>query len=150
MHHRLHVITREAQLVSEKERTDKRQLFKIGKGDGILQQLPLRLQGVKLVDELLGVCQEVMVVVLIPVKAKIIINELYNVLTLEHGFQEKRVKCQYKVGNISKTMTRQGNTEMLTNLKLSDLALPGLGTSLAWPKCLAPQLHWTNRQAPAT
>ena len=141
MHHRLHVITREAQLVSEKERTDKRQLFKIGKGDGILQQLPLRLQGVKLVDELLGVCQEVMVVVLIPVKAKIIINELYNVLTLEHGFLEKRVKCQYKLGNISKTMT---------NLKLSDLALPGLGTSLALTKCLAPQLHWTNRQAPAT
>ena len=91
MHHRLHVITREAQLVSEKERTDKRQLFKIGKGDGILQQLPLRLQGVKLVDELLGVCQEVMVVVLIPVKAKIIINELYNILTLEHGFQEKKI-----------------------------------------------------------
>ena len=44
----------------------------------------------------------------------------------------------------------QGNTEMLTNLKLSDLALPGLGTSLALTKCLAPQLHWTNRQAPAT
>ena len=71
MHHRLHVITGEAQLVSEKERSDERQLFKLGKGDGIFQQLPLRLQGVKLVDELLGVCQEVMVVVLIPVKAKI-------------------------------------------------------------------------------
>ena len=70
MHHRLHVITGEAQLVSEKERSDERQLFKLGKGDGIFQQLPLRLQGVKLVDELLGVCQEVMVVVLIPVKAK--------------------------------------------------------------------------------
>ena len=61
MHHRLHVITGEAQLVSEKERSDERQLFKLGKGDGIFQQLPLRLQGVKLVDELLGVCQEVMI-----------------------------------------------------------------------------------------
>lgn len=72
MHHRLHVITGEAQLVSEKERTDKRQLFKLGKSDGIFQQLPLRLQGVKLVNELLGVCQEVVVVVLVPVKAKLI------------------------------------------------------------------------------
>ena len=66
MHHRLHVITGEAQLVSEKERTDKRQLFKLGKGDGIFQQLPLRLQGVKLVDELLGIGQEVMIIIFVP------------------------------------------------------------------------------------
>ena len=36
------------------------------------------------------------------------------------------------------------------HLKLSDLALPGLGTSLALTRCRAPQLHWTNLQAPAT
>ena len=71
MHHRLHVITGEAQLVSEKERTNERQLFELGKSDGIFQQLPLRLQGVKLVNELLGICQEVVVVVLVPVKPKI-------------------------------------------------------------------------------
>ena len=70
MHHRLHVITGEAQLVSEKERTNERQLFELGKSDGIFQQLPLRLQGVKLVNELLGICQEVVVVVLVPVKSK--------------------------------------------------------------------------------
>lgn len=36
-------------------------------------------------------------------------------------------------------------------LKLSDFPLlPAFGTSLAFTKCRAPQLHCTNRQAPAT
>ena len=36
------------------------------------------------------------------------------------------------------------------HLRLSDFALPGLGTSLALTRWRAPQLHCTNRQAPAT
>ena len=66
MHHGLHVITREAQLVSEEKRPHKRQLLKFCQSDRILQELPLGLQREELVDELLGVRQEVVVVVLVP------------------------------------------------------------------------------------
>lgn len=38
--------------------------------DGGLEELPFRLQGEELIDELLGVSQEVMVIVLIPVESR--------------------------------------------------------------------------------
>lgn len=66
MHHRLHVITGECQLISEEERPHERELLEFRQCDGIPQQLPFTLKREKLVDELLRVGQEVVVVVLVP------------------------------------------------------------------------------------
>ena len=56
----------EGELVTEEEGADKGQLLKLLEGDGLLEQLPLGLQREELVDELLGVSEEVVVVVLVP------------------------------------------------------------------------------------
>ena len=66
MHDRLHVVAGEDELVAEEERADERQLLELLERDRVLEQLPLRLQREELVDELLGVRQEVVVVVLVP------------------------------------------------------------------------------------
>ena len=66
VHDRLHVVAGKDELVAEEERPDEGQLLELLERDGVLQQLPLRLQREELVDELLGVCQEVVVVVLVP------------------------------------------------------------------------------------
>ena len=66
MHDRLHVVAGEDELVAEEEGADEGELLELLQRDGVLQQLPLRLQREELVDELLRVRQEVVVVVLVP------------------------------------------------------------------------------------
>ena len=66
VHDRLHVVAGEDELVAEEERAHERQFLELLERDGVLQQLPLRLQREELVDELLGVREEVVVVVLVP------------------------------------------------------------------------------------
>ena len=76
VHDRLHVVAGEAELVPEEQRPDERQLLEVLQGDGVLQQLPLGLQGEELVDKLFGIGQEVVVVVLVPVKNVLMYNLL--------------------------------------------------------------------------
>ena len=66
VHDGLHVVAGEDELVAEEEGADEGQLLELLQRDGVLQQLPLRLQREELVDELLRVRQEVVVVVLVP------------------------------------------------------------------------------------
>jgi hypothetical protein len=66
MHHRLHVITGEAQLVAEEERANEWQFLEFCQANGILQELPLRLERIELVDELLGIRQEIVIVIFVP------------------------------------------------------------------------------------
>ena len=66
MHDGLHVVAGEDELVAEEEGADEGELLELLQRDGVLQQLPLRLQREELVDELLRVRQEVVVVVLVP------------------------------------------------------------------------------------
>ena len=66
MHHRFGILVREAQAVAEEEGAHERQLLELLQSDGVTEQLPLGLQREELVDELLGVGQEVVVVVLVP------------------------------------------------------------------------------------
>ena len=65
-HDGLHVLGGEGELVAEEEGPDEGQLLELLEADGLLEQLPLGLQGEELVDELLGVRQEVVVVILVP------------------------------------------------------------------------------------
>ena len=53
-------------MVSEEEGADEREFLELFQVDRLLEQLPLWLEGEELVDELLGVRQEVVVVVLVP------------------------------------------------------------------------------------
>ena len=53
-------------MVSEEKRANKWELFKLCQCDRISQKLPFGLKREELVDELLGVRQEVVVVVLVP------------------------------------------------------------------------------------
>ena len=66
VHDGLHVVAGEDELVAEEEGADEGELLELLQRDGVLQQLPLRLQREELVDELLRVRQEVVVVVLVP------------------------------------------------------------------------------------
>ena len=68
MHHGLGVLVREAQSVAEEQGAHKRQLLELLECDRVSQQLPLRLKREELVDELLGVGEEVVIVVLVPVE----------------------------------------------------------------------------------
>ena len=64
--------------------------------------------------------------------------------------EEINIKSKIKFVLIICTNYKTRKQEKLTYLKLSDLAFPGFGTSFALTRCLAPQLHCTNLQAPAT
>ena len=55
MHDRLHIITREAQLIAEKEWANEGQLLKFGQSNWISQKLPFWLKGEKFVNEFFGV-----------------------------------------------------------------------------------------------
>ena len=68
MHDRLHVMRREGELISEEQGSHEGKLLKLLQSDGFLQQLPLWLQREELVDELLGVGQEVVIIIFIPTK----------------------------------------------------------------------------------
>lgn len=52
-------------MVTEEQRADKRQLLKLLEGDGLLEQLPLGLKRKEFVDELLGIRQEIMVIIFV-------------------------------------------------------------------------------------
>jgi hypothetical protein len=68
-HDGLHVVWGEGELVAEEEGADEGEFLKLLQADGLLQQLPLGLQREELVDELLGVGEEVVVVILVPLQA---------------------------------------------------------------------------------
>lgn len=53
------------QTIAEEERTHKRQVLELSQRDGTLQQLPLLLQWIELVDELSRIRKEVMIIVLV-------------------------------------------------------------------------------------
>lgn len=61
-------LVRKVQAVAEEERAHKWKILKFAQCDGTLQQLPLLLQRVELVDELPRIRQEVMIVILIATK----------------------------------------------------------------------------------
>ena len=65
-HDGLHVLGGEGELVAEEEWADEGQLLELLQRDGLAQQLPFRLQREELVDELFGIRQEVVVIILIP------------------------------------------------------------------------------------
>ena len=65
-HHRLHVLRGKCQLVAEEKRPNKGELFKFFQGDWFLQKLPLGLEREEFVDELLGVRQEIVIIIFIP------------------------------------------------------------------------------------
>ena len=54
-----------SKLVTEEQRADKRQLLKLLESDGLLEQLPLGLKREEFVDELLGIRQEIMVIIFV-------------------------------------------------------------------------------------
>lgn len=58
-------LIRKVQTIAEEERTHKRQVLELSQRDGTLQQLPLLLQWIELVDELSRIRKEVMIIVLV-------------------------------------------------------------------------------------
>lgn len=78
-HHGLGVAVGEVEAVAEEERAHERQLLKIGQADGVLEQLPLGLQRVELVNELSRVGEEVVVVVLVAQRVRLAARRLLGV-----------------------------------------------------------------------
>lgn len=70
-HDRLGVGVREVEAVPEEQRPHERQFLELFQRDRLFQQLPFRLQGEELVNELLRVRQEVVVIIFVPVIKKL-------------------------------------------------------------------------------
>ena len=64
-HDGLHVLRGKGKLVSEEQGADEGKLFKLLQGDGFLQKLPLWLKREELIDELLGIRQEIVIIIFI-------------------------------------------------------------------------------------
>ena len=70
VHDCLGVFVGEVESVTEEEGPYEGQFLKLVQADGRLEQLPIRLQREELIDELLGVGEEVVIVILVPVEKR--------------------------------------------------------------------------------
>lgn len=63
--HRTITLVRKVQTIAKEQGTHKGQVLKLTQRDGTLQQLPLLLQGIELVDELPWIRKEIMIIILV-------------------------------------------------------------------------------------
>lgn len=66
-HDCLGVLVREIEPIAEEKGADERQVFEFLERDGRFKQLPFGLKREELVNELFGVRQEVVIIVLVPI-----------------------------------------------------------------------------------
>lgn len=117
-HHGLGVPVWEVEAVAEKERAHKRQLLEIGQTDGVLEQLPLGLQRVELVDELARVGEEIVVVVLVTQRVRLAARRLLGVDEVTRApialHEAPRARNVHRVPRVAEAVVLEANARLVT------------------------------------